>query len=317
MKALVLESGQLTFDPDRTPPVVPPNSVMVRVLQAGICETDLQLMAGYMGFQGVLGHEFVGIAESGEFAGQRVVGEINCICGQCEMCQRGLGNHCLKRTVIGILNHDGAFAEYLVVPAANLHRVPDTISDDLATLVEPIAAALQIREQVPLNRDQRCYVVGDGRLGNLCAQVLQNAGCRVTVIGKHPNKLETFARMGLATSLLDSIDSLPSGDLVVDCAGSDSGLTTALRLVRPRGTVVMKTTVAAPHTISMAPVVIDEITLVGSRCGPFDKAIAALQQGRFQLEDFISGRYSLEDYQAAFEHATSGNALKVILEVAV
>ena len=165
MKALVLHNGELMLERQRPTPEAPAGSTLVRVIQAGICETDLQLVAGYMGFEGVLGHEFVGVATAGQFAGQRVVGEINCVCNDCEMCRRGLGNHCPNRRVIGILNHDGAFAEYLVVPEANLHCVPDEISDDMATLVEPIAAALEIPEQVELQSDMQCYVVGDGRLG--------------------------------------------------------------------------------------------------------------------------------------------------------
>lgn len=315
MRALSIRDGELILESDRPTPIPPKGSVRVQVLQAGICETDLQLVAGYMGFQGVLGHEFVGIAETGTFAGQRVVGEINCVCNACDMCQRGLGNHCLRRTVIGIFRHDGAFADYVIVPEANLHRVPDTISNDCATLVEPVAAALQISQQVSLAAGMQCYIVGDGRLGNLCAQVVKGAGCQVTVIGKHADKLATFADLGFATCLLDDVAKQPKADLVVDCAGAASGLATALSLVRPRGTVVMKTTVAVPHTLDMSPIVIDEISLVGSRCGPFDKAIDALQQRRFDLNGFISGRYRLDDYQQAFRRATDQDAMKVILEV--
>jgi threonine dehydrogenase-like Zn-dependent dehydrogenase len=275
----------------------------------------LQLVAGYMGFSGILGHEFVGIAESGPLTDQRVVGEINCICNDCDMCSRGLGNHCSNRSVIGILNHDGAFADYLIVPEQNLHAVPDEMSDDLATLVEPIAAALQILEQVDLSSDTRVIVVGDGRLGNLCAQVLKNAKCNVTVVGRHEAKLRTFAALNVTTCHLDDAPTDRAADVVVDCSGSSTGLATALSFVRPRGTVVMKTTVAAEHEIALAPIVIDEITLVGSRCGPFDKAIAAITNNEFQLDGFISGRYPLERYREAFKHATLRDALKIILEI--
>lgn len=315
MKALALNDGQLAFKPDWPEPKVPTGSTRVRVTQAGICETDLQLVKGYMGFAGVLGHEFVGIAESGAFAGKRVVGEINCVCGACGFCERELGNHCPNRTVIGILNHDGAFAESLVVPEANLHPVPDDMSNDLATLVEPVAAALQIPDQMEVGSGQRAIVLGDGRLGNLCAQVLRSVGCPVLVVGKHATKLARFERLNIETCLLDDAPSDRLADVVVDCTGSDSGLGLALSLVRPRGTVVMKTTVAGNHTLPLAPVVIDEITLLGSRCGPFDKAISAIQAGAVDLGDFVSARYSLQQFEAAFEHARSPDALKVIFDI--
>lgn len=314
MRAVHLNGSKLSFERDYPEAEVPSHSTQVSVIQAGICETDLQLMAGYMDFRGVLGHEFVGIAQSGEFAGKRVVGEINCVCDNCDYCAKGLGNHCPHRSVIGILNHDGAFADSLVVPFANLHVVPDELSDDLATLVEPIAAALQIPEQVSIQSGMQVVVVGDGRLGNLCAQVLAGFGCRVVVVGKHDSKLQTFATLGLETVRLDESDELlRSADLVVDCAGSNTGLATALKYVRPRGTVVMKTTVAGEHQLSLAQIVIDEVTVVGSRCGPFAKAIEWLTDDRLQLDGFVSGKYPLEDFEAAFTRAQEKDAMKVIL----
>ena len=316
MRALELSDGKLRLRTEYPEADVPQGSTRVRVTQAGICETDLQLVAGYMGFSGVLGHEFVGIAESGKFTGQRVVGEINCVCNECDMCSRGLGNHCPNRTVIGILNHDGGFADSLIVPEGNLHAVPDDMSDDLATLVEPVAAALQIPEQVSLTSDMRAIVVGDGRLGNLCAQVLKRRVKHVLVVGKHAEKLKTFEAMDISTCLLQDVPPDLKASLVVDCAGSATGLSTALSLVRPRGTVVMKTTVAGEHQIPLAPIVIDEITLVGSRCGPFDKAITAISSGELLLDNFISGRFKIEDFEAAFSRATEKDALKVILEIA-
>lgn len=315
MRALQLTDGILDLREDYPDPAAPEGSTRVKVLQAGICETDLQLIAGYMGFCGVPGHEFVGIAESGPLAGERVVGEINCVCNQCDMCSRGLGNHCPNRTVIGILDHDGAFADQLIVPCENLHRVPDSMSDDLATLVEPVAAAMQIPEQVDLSPGMRCAVVGDGRLGNLCAQVLKNAGCHVTVVGKHEAKLQAFASMDIETRTLESSPANLAADVVVDCTGSSSGLAASLDLVRPRGTVVMKTTIAGKHQLSLAKIVIDEIALIGSRCGPFTKAIEAISQGKFCLNDFVSARYPMSDFRAAFQHAKEPNALKVILEI--
>lgn len=315
MNALILEGGSLRFEPDRAEPDVPEPMVRVRVLQAGICETDLQLVQGYMGFSGVPGHEFVGIATSGQHAGQRVVGEINCTCRECSLCARGLGNHCSHRTVIGILNHDGAFAESLLVPAGNLHRVPDSMPDDLATLVEPVAAALRIEEQLDLSHAPDSIVLGDGRLGNLCAQALHSAGCPTQVVGKHELKLERLRRLGISTTLLGDVNPKPVADLVVDCTGSASGLALALSLVQPTGTIVLKTTVAAAHELALAPVVIDEVNVIGSRCGPFDKAIAAITSGRFDLSDFVSARYRLDQFEQAFDHARDPSALKVVFEI--
>lgn len=316
MRALELQGSELRFRTDYPIAEVPAGSTRVNVIQAGICETDLQLIAGYMGFSGVLGHEFVGVAESGKFAGQRVVGEINCVCGTCEMCSRGLGNHCPNRSVIGILNHDGAFADSLIVPENNLHAVPDSMSNDLATLVEPVAAAMQIPEQVSLPSETRAAVVGDGRLGNLCAQVLRNNGCEVLVVGKHEPKLAAFASLEMKTCLLTDVATHGrSFDVVVDCAGSSSGLQTALGLVRPRGTIVMKTTVAGEHQTSLASIVIDEINLIGSRCGPFGKAIDAISQNRFELTNFVSGRFAIENYEAAFQRAQEKDTLKVVIKM--
>ena len=315
MRALELVDGQLRFREDYPAPTAGSGSVIVRVTQAGICETDLQLVAGYMGFSGVPGHEFVGIAESGSFAGQRVVGEINCVCNNCNFCSRGLGNHCPHRTVIGIVNHDGAFADRLVVPEANLHRIPDRLSDDLATLVEPVAAALQIPEQIVLDKNMDAVVVGDGRLGNLCAQVLSKRVGSVRVVGKHAEKLRMFGGMDLETMLLPEVPANLAADIVADCTGSSSGLATALSLVRPRGTVVMKTTVAATHQLALAPVVIDEVTIVGSRCGPFDKAIKALAADEFSLEGFVSAHFPIDDFSTAFARAKEPDAIKVILQI--
>lgn len=316
MRALVLDGTQLSLHTDYPVAEVPEDSTRVQVIQAGICETDLQLIAGYMGFAGVLGHEFVGVAESGPFAGKRVVGEINCICNDCDACRQGRGNHCPNRSVVGILNHDGAFADSLVVPNTNLHEVPDQMPDDLATLVEPVAAALQILEQLTVQPGMRAIVVGDGRLGNLSAQVLKGAGCDVSVVGKHSPKLATFADLNMDTYLLGASDKLArTGDIVVDCTGSSSGLATAIGLTRPRGTLVMKTTVAENHQLSLAAIVIDEITMVGSRCGPFDKAIEWLAAGKLQLDNFVSDHFSLQAYEHAFRRAQEKDAMKVMLQM--
>ena len=315
MRAIFLDRDQVTVRDDYPLPISANGEVLVRVLQAGICETDLQLIRGYMGFRGVLGHEFVGIAESGPFAGQRVVGEINCSCHRCETCLAGRPTHCPHRSVIGILNHDGAFADFVAVPQRNLHVVPDSVPTDLAVFTEPLAAAYQIPAQLPLRREDRIVVLGDGRLGNLCAQVLARLCNRVLVIGKHIEKLAILRQLGIETCLLENQPRERLSDVVVDCTGSESGLPTALQLVRPRGTIVLKTTVAGTQTMPWAPIVIDEIRIVGSRCGPFDRALIALEQNEVQVQPLISDRFELANGLAALERAQSKDVLKVLLDV--
>ena len=289
--------------------------IIVDVVKAGICETDLQLCKGYMGFRGTLGHEFVGIARSGRFAGQRVVGEINCACHVCEICRRQLSNHCPHRTVIGIVAHDGAFADSVVVPECNLHAVPDHVTDDEAVFTEPIAAACRIAEQIPLAGGEVVTVLGDGRLGNLCAQVLRHQGCAVRVVGKHDFKLRILDELGIPTIKLDDLRPQRDSDIVVDCTGSPTGLTTALQLVRPCGSIVLKTTVAADQTLHMAPFVIDEIKLIGSRCGPFRVALELLSRRAISVAPLLTATYPLEAAAAAFEHAVRKDALKVLFGV--
>lgn len=315
MRAIVLDRDHVTVCDDHPLPILADGEVLVRVLRAGICETDLQLIRGYMGFRGVLGHEFVGIAESGPFAGQRVVGEINGSCWRCDTCLAGRPTHCPHRSVIGILNHDGAFADFVAVPQRNLHIVPDSVPTDLAVFTEPLAAAFQIPAQLSLRREDRIVVLGDGRLGNLCAQVLALLCDRVQVIGKHTEKLAILRQMGIESCLLEDRPSDRRADIVIDCTGSETGLPTALQLVRPRGTIVLKTTVAGTQTMPWAPIVIDEIRIVGSRCGPFDRALAALERREVQVEPLISDRFDLSGGLAALERAQSKDVLKVLLDV--
>jgi threonine dehydrogenase-like Zn-dependent dehydrogenase len=243
------------------------------------------------------------------------VGEINCSCGTCDTCRSGRPTHCPRRTVLGILGHDGAFADTIAVPQRNLHPVPDSIPDDVAVFTEPVAAALQIPMQVAIERTDRVVVLGDGRLGNLCAQVLAGLSSKVLVVGKHREKLALLAAKGIETAVLS--DALPAraADIVVDCTGSETGLPTALELVRPRGTIVLKTTVAGTQTLAWAPFVIDEVTLVGSRCGPFDQALAALEEGRIDVRPLISHRLSLSDGLLALEKAQEKGVMKVLIEV--
>ena len=233
----------------------------------------------------------------------------------CELCRKGLANHCPTRTVVGILAHDGAFADQVLIPEVNLHAVPESLSDDAAVFVEPVAAACRIPQQIELRGNERVTILGDGRLGNLCAQVLKYHGCQVTVVGKHDFKLNILQALGIDTILLENVRPDRSSDIVVDCAGSPSGLPLALQFVRPCGTIVQKTTVAAETTLHMAPIVIDEIRLLGSRCGPFDEALRLLAAGVVQVKPLLSAEYPIADALKAFEHAVRKDALKVLLRL--
>ena len=316
MRALTLTSTGPALRSDWPLPTPAGGETLVRVLRAGICETDLQLIRGYMGFAGVLGHEFVGIATGGPFDQRRVVGEINCSCWNCQTCRAGRPTHCPHRTTLGISGHDGAFADVVSVPQRNLHVVPDSVSTDAAVFAEPLAAAFQIPAQITVSPGDRVIVLGDGRLGNLCAQVLAEVTRHLLVVGKHPEKLALLHTFGLATCLLEDAPFDDRADIVVDCTGSASGLPTALKLVRPRGTIVLKTTLAGSQEVALAPVVIDEVTVIGSRCGPFGRALAALESGSITVLPLISDRFDLSQGVEALERAATPGVLKVLLDVA-
>jgi threonine dehydrogenase-like Zn-dependent dehydrogenase len=314
MRAVELTPQGVVLREDYPLPVERPGEVRIRVTRAGVCDTDLQLIRGYMRFQGVLGHEFVGVAESGPWSGRRVVGEINCSCHACATCRSGLPNHCPHRTVLGILGRDGAFAEYVVLPQRNLHLVPDHVSDDQAVFVEPLAAAFQIPSQVLLTPRMRVLVLGDGRLGQLCARVLALSRCRLTVIGKHPAKLALLRDCGIDAALRGEIVPDRSADVVVDATGSASGVEDAFGWLKPRGTLVLKTTIAGRPPLSLAAVVVDELHVIGSRCGPFPPAIAALADGTIDVEPLIQARYPLAQALQALDRANAQPVLKVLLE---
>jgi threonine dehydrogenase-like Zn-dependent dehydrogenase len=287
---------------------------LVKVHLAGICATDLQIFKGYMGFTGVPGHEFVGSVSEGfgEWIGKRVVGEINFGCGRCENCRRDLSRHCPNRSVMGILNADGAFAEYVSVPMSNLYAVPDNISDEEAVFTEPLAAAFEILTQIQLNPGDEVLVLGDGKLGNLCAQSLRLSGARITALGKHADKLALIKKSGVRTVLLNDWQSRLF-DVVVEATGSAAGLELALSAVRPRGTLVLKSTIAAAHQVSLAPVVINEINVIGSRCGPFADALDALSAKRVAVTPLIDAVYALADGVSASQHAARAGAKKILL----
>ena len=316
MRALAWDGSALRLS-DVPIPAADRDTAVVRVQLAGVCNTDLELTKGYMGFRGVLGHEFVGTVADGppEWRGERVVGEINFACGSCDLCGRGLARHCPTRRVMGILNADGAFAEYVAVPVANLHRVPEGVADEAAVFAEPLAAAFEILEQVRVEPSTRCVVLGDGKLGLLAAQVLSSAGARVLAVGKHDEKLALLRRRGIATVRMEDWDRARA-DLVVEATGSAAGLGLAVAATRPRGTLVLKSTVAATQALNLAPLVIDEITVVGSRCGPFAPALAALATGSVEVRSLIAGRHSLGDGVEALRHAARPGVLKVLLDAA-
>lgn len=317
MRALVFDKS-LSFDTRRAEPQSTDGDTLLRVRQAGICSTDLEITRGYMGFRGILGHEFVADVVSSpdkDLIGQRVCGEINVVCGRCDLCISGLSNHCRARTVLGILNHDGAFADFVRLPSVNLRVVPKNVDDDQAVFVEPLAAAFQILKQIKLDGRKWVTVLGDGRLGLLVAQVLRNAGCPVRVIGKHPEKLALCERWQIRSRAEADIVPRHDQDVVVDCTGSAAGFEMAMAMVRPRGTIVLKSTVATGKPMNLAPLVIDEISVIGSRCGPFREAIRALSEKSIDVVSLIHRRMKIEQGLEAMSLAGRPGVLKVILTI--
>jgi threonine dehydrogenase-like Zn-dependent dehydrogenase len=291
----------------------------VRVLLAGICNTDLELVKGYHRFTGVPGHEFVGRVEAcptaPEWVGRRVVGEINASCGECAACKARRRSHCERRTVLGILGRNGAFAERLVLPASNLHAVPDEVSDEAACFTEPLAAALEVQEQVDIRPDDRVVVLGAGKLGQLVARTLGLRVRDLMVVGRDKARLGSLADLGLKIGVGGD---LPAGraDVVVECTGNAEGLALALRAVRPRGTVVLKSTYHGSTTLDVSEVVVNEVTLVGSRCGPFAPALELLAAGRVDVGSLVATRFPLRDGVQAFAEAARPGVLKILLESA-
>ncbi len=298
------------------------DEAVVRVTLAGVCNTDLEIARGYAGFRGTLGHEFVGVVESApgapELTGRRVVGEINAGCGACELCLAGDARHCPARTVLGIVGRDGAFAELLQLPAVNLLPVPDEVPDERAVFTEPLAAACGITERVNVAPDSRVAVIGDGKLGLLCAQALKIlTGASVTLVGRHPSKLDIARRRGVETV---KSDELPSSytrafDVTVEASGSPTGFETALRLLRPRGTLVLKSTFHGTTELDAAPVVVDEISIVGSRCGRFAPALELLARDAVETDALVHEEFPLSEGVRAMERAAAPGVLKVLLRM--
>ena len=314
MRALVLDP-QLVLRKDYPEPARVAGESIVRVRLAGICGTDLELARGYMSYRGVPGHEFVGEVsqtQSAALSGRRVVGEINAACGRCDWCAGGLARHCPNRTVLGIAGRDGAFAEFLRLPHENLVPLPDSIPDDVAVFVEPIAAIYEIFEQAKFEPDDQLGVLGDGRLGALAALVLRAEGHTPVLVGHHREKLDRLAALGINVKLEDEIAS--GFDAVVDCTGAAAGFARALAIVRPRGTVILKSTAAASAPVNLAPAVVNEITVIGSRCGRFAPALAALACGKVDPRPLISQMFPLDDALAAFAAAGRSPNFKVLLK---
>jgi threonine dehydrogenase-like Zn-dependent dehydrogenase len=317
MLALWLEERSLRLRDDVARPEPSAGEALLRVRRAGICNTDLELLRGYYPFRGVPGHEFVAEVEAApgaeEWVGKRVVGEINAVCGACTTCRAGRRRHCENRTVVGILGRDGAFAERLVLPVSNLHPVPDHVPDDDAVFTEPLAAALEIQEQVPIGPADRVLVVGDGKLGNLVAQTLSLTGCELLIVGRHPSKLALLGGRGIATALAPDVPAR-CFDVAVECTGGPEGFELARRALRPRGTLVLKSTYAGRLALDVSSVVVDELTLVGSRCGPMEKALALLSDRRVGVRELVQARYPLRRAVEAFAHASRPGTLKVLVD---
>ncbi len=317
MNALWLENHKLSFRKDVPVPVTQTGEALVRVRLAGICSTDLELVKGYLPFTGIPGHEFVGdviSASTGaeDWTGKRVVGDINLTCGTCEQCLSGRNTHCRKRTVLGILNHDGAFTEFLTLPVINLHQVPDSVTDEAAVFTEPLAAALEIQQQVHIHPDDRVLVIGAGRLGLLIAETLSLTGCELKAVTRHERQRKLLDGHGICSIWEEDI---PEGkmDVVVEATGSPAGFLLARKAVRPRGTIVLKSTYKGEQKADFSSLVVEEITLVGSRCGPFLPALRLLKKKNVDPAKLIDAQYPLSDGLRAMEHASRPGALKVLL----
>jgi len=317
MRGLHFDGNAARLRDDLPLPEPGANEARVRVRLAGVCNTDLEILGGYVPFRGVLGHEFVGTVDlapgRGDLEGARVVGEINCACGECRSCLRGEARHCPDRTVLGIADRDGCLAEFCVLPAGNLHRVPEGVPDAAAVFTEPLAAALRITEQIAFRGDEKALVLGDGKLGILCAMALRNKVGELVLAGRHAGKLAVARARGIVTVMSDGLEQ-SNFDVVVEATGSVGGLAGALSRVRPLGTVVLKSTVAGETTAPLSAAVVNEVTIVGSRCGPFAPALESLADGSVDPRPLITARYPLDDAERALVHAAEPDALKILVE---
>ena len=321
MKAIVFDNG-LKLDDNYPKPVPNKGEALIRVKLSGICNTDYEITKGYMGYRGILGHEFVGIVEevNGEdksLVGKRVVAEISWGCNkpECEWCAKKNYRHCPERHTIGIWKKDGCFAEYITLPTNILFEVPDNVPDEQAVFVEPLAAACEITEQLHIEPMQKVLVLGDGKLGLTTALALHSQNLDVVLVGKHSNKLEIAKAQGVKTALLQNFKIEKKYDVVVEATGTASGFETSMALTKPRGVLVLKSTVATGKELNLAPIVIDEITVLGSRCGQFPPALRLLKNNRIDFSQMISGVYSIDDAMEAFEANKSKDTIKILLQI--
>lgn len=319
MKAVIFDKI-LKFVTDYPKPEPQRGEALIKVNTIGICNTDFEITKGYMGYKGILGHEFTGIVEgiNGDdksLVGKRVVGEINCGCKECDYCKQGLERHCFNRSTLGIWKREGCFAEYVCLPVSNLLEIPANVTDNEAVFVEPLAAALEILEQIHIAPDKKVVVLGDGKLGLLIALALNACSLNVLLVGKHEEKLAIAAKQGVKTTLLSQLEIKKEYDYVVEATGSISGFETSLALTKPRGTLVLKSTIAASKEFNLAPIVIDEITVVGSRCGQFAAALRMLESGRIDVNPLISDIFSIDKSIEAFERNKEKSSVKVLVKV--
>jgi threonine dehydrogenase-like Zn-dependent dehydrogenase len=315
MKALWLETNQISLRDIAQP--TKPSEALIKIRKAGICSTDLELVKGYYPYTGVPGHEFVGEvvgAPDKSWIGQRVVGEINAVCGKCEACLNGRRTHCENRTVLGIANRHGVFAEYTTLPLENLYRVPDSVPDEMAVFTEPLAAALEIQQQIQIKPTDRVLLVGAGRLGQLIAQTLALTGCDLHVLARHPYQQNLLTARGIR--LITEAEIQPrKWDIVVEATGSPAGFNLARKAIRPRGTLVMKSTYKGEMNVNFSSIVVDEINIIGSRCGPFAPALRLMEKREVDPYVLIAEQYKLKDALTAFEKAAQAGVLKILLEI--
>jgi len=314
MKALWLENNRISLSDALQPHK--PNEALIKIRKAGICSTDLELVKGYYPYTGILGHEFVGKVvevEDASWIGQRVVGEINVVCNQCEQCLNGRSTHCENRTVLGIVNRDGTFAEFTTLPIANLHRVPDSVPDEMAVFTEPLAAALEIQQQIQIKPTDLVLLVGAGRLGQLIAQTLALTGCDLRVVARHAHQQSLLKAREIRIISEEEIQPW-RWDVVVEATGSPSGFALARKAIRPRGTLVVKSTYKGEMSLNFSSIVVDEINIIGSRCGPFEPALRLMEARQVDPTVLIADEYKLDEALKAFERAAETGVLKVLIE---